>query len=98
MDNGVCSLYGMQYLFYSNDTISNVEITCNFVMDESLPATHYETLLSLIRESSQRTKPKGGIYLSPLKFSSPSREILYDFYKLKALSRFPTFLYLIQRL
>ena len=81
-----------------NDTIPNVEITCNFVMDESLPDTHYESMLSLIRESSQRTRPKGCIYLSPLKFSNPSREILYDFYKLKALSRFPTFLYLIQRL
>lgn len=81
-----------------NDILSNVEITCNFVMDESLPATHVETLLSLIRQSSQRTRPKGCIYISPLTFSSPSREILYEFYKLKALSRFPTFLYLIQRL
>ncbi len=81
-----------------NNTIADIEITCNFVMDESLPAGHYESLLSLIRESSQRTKPKGCIYLSPLKFGNPSREILYDFYKLKALSRFPTFLYLIQRL
>lgn len=81
-----------------NNTLPNVEITCNFVMDESLPLTHYEGLMTLIRQSSQRTRPKGCIYLSPLKFGSPSRETLYDFYKLKSLSRFPTFLYLIQRL
>ncbi len=81
-----------------NDTISNVEITCNFVMDESLPPTHFEALLSLIRESSKRTRPKGTVYLSPLKFGHPGRELLYEFYKLKSLSRFPTFLYLIQRL
>jgi hypothetical protein len=67
-------------------------------MDDSLPDTHHDSLLSLIRGSNQRIRPKGCIYLSPLKFGNPSREILYDFYKLKALSRFPTFLYLIQRL
>ena len=81
-----------------NDTFPNIEITCNFVMDESLPDSHYEALMTLIRESVNRTKPKGCIYLSPLKFGCPSRQVLYDFYKLKSLSRFPTFLYLIQRL
>ena len=81
-----------------NQTLPNVEISCNFIMDEDLPPTHAESLLSLLRQSSQRTSPKGSIYLSPLKFASPSREVLYDFYKLKSLSRFPTFLYLIQRL
>lgn len=81
-----------------NDTFSNIEITCNFVMDETLPNSHYEALMTLIRKSVNRTKPKGCIYLSPLKFNRPSRQVLYDFYKLKSLSRFPTFLYMIQRL
>ena len=81
-----------------NDTTPNVEITCNFVMDETLPAAHTARLMTLIRDSANRKKPKGAVYLSPLKFGSPSRQVLYDFYKLKSLSRFPTFLYLIQRL
>ena len=81
-----------------NQTLPKVEISCNFIMDEDLPLTHTESLLSLLRPDSRRTSPKGGIYLSPLKFASPSREVLYDFYRLKSLSRFPTFLYLIQRL
>jgi hypothetical protein len=81
-----------------NQTLPNVEISCNFIMDEDLPPTHTEALLSLLRQSNWRISPKGSIYLSPLKFSSPSREVLYEFYKLKSLSRFPTFLYLIQRL
>lgn len=81
-----------------NHEYSNIEVTCNFVMDESLPKSHYTSLMVLLRESQTRTKPKGCIYLSPLKFSSPSRQVLYDFYKLKTLSRFPTFLYIIQRL
>ena len=81
-----------------NDTFPNIEITCNFVMDDTLPDSHYEALMTLIRASVNRTKPKGCIYLSPLKFGCPSRQVLYDFYKLKALSRFPTFLYMIQRL
>ena len=81
-----------------NDTSPNIEISCNFVMDETLSDAHYTALMALIRESVTRTKPKGCIYLSPLKFGSPSRQVLYDFYKLKSLSRFPTFLYIIQRL
>jgi len=81
-----------------NDSCPNIETTCNFVMDETLPDSHYEALMTLIRQNAARTRPKGSIYLSPLKFGSPSRQVLYDFYKLKALSRFPTFLYLIQRL
>ncbi len=81
-----------------NDTNSHIEVSCNFVMDETLSDPHYTALMALIRESVNRTKPKGCIYLSPLKFGSPSRQVLYDFYKLKSLSRFPTFLYIIQRL
>ncbi|MDA3788020.1 MAG: radical SAM protein [Desulfobacula sp.] len=81
-----------------NNTFPNIEITCNFVMDESLPDSHYKGLMTLIRESVNRTKPKGCVYLSPLKFGCPSRQALYDFYKLKSQSRFPTFLYMIQRL
>lgn len=81
-----------------NNTFSNIEISCNFVMDKTLGDGHYEAMMALIRESVNQTKPKGCIYLSPLKFDSPSRQVLYDFYKLKSLSRFPTFLYVIQRL
>ena len=81
-----------------NKSCTNIEITCNFVMDDSLPDSHYEALMTLIRKSTSKNNPKGCIYLSPLKFGTPSREVLYDFYKLKAKSRFPTFLYIIQRL
>ncbi|MCK4767347.1 MAG: radical SAM domain-containing protein, partial [Desulfobacula sp.] len=81
-----------------NDTFPHIEISCNFVMDDTLSDSHYEAAMTLIRESVNRTNPKGCVYLSPLKFGSPSRQVLYDFYKLKSLSRFPTFLYIIQRL
>ena len=81
-----------------NGSYNQIEITSNFVMDDTLPDSHYESLLSLLRESVNRINPKGCIYFSPLQFQSPSRQVLYDFYKLKSLSRFPTYLYLIQRL
>ncbi len=81
-----------------NDRFANIEITCNFVMDDSLPSSHHKALLSLISKNTGRTRPKGCIYLSPLQFGNPSRKVLYDFYRIKAASRFPTFLYLIQRL
>ncbi len=81
-----------------NDRFPFVEITCNFVMDKTLPESHTTALASLLRERVSRPRPKGAVYLSPLTFSSPSREALYDFYKLKLMSRFPTYLYIIQRL
>ncbi len=81
-----------------NNNYLNIELSCNFVMDESLPPSHYDSVMTLIRDRFNRVKPKGCIYFSPLKFGQPSRQVLYDFYKLKSQSRLPTFLYLIQRL
>ncbi len=81
-----------------NQQFINVEITGNFVMDESLASGHTGAMMALVREQLGHTMPKGAIYLSPLKFGSPSREILYDFYRLKSASRLPMYLYIIQRL
>ncbi len=81
-----------------NDSYQNIEITANFIMDERLPENHYPAFLTLVRESVPRTKPKGSIYLSPLRIGRPSRSILFEFNRLKVLSRLPTYLYIIQRL
>ncbi len=81
-----------------NQTHGRVEITCNFVMDRDLPPSHTQSLLSLVREKIDRVRPKGNVYLSPLQFNQPSREILFDFFSLKTQSRLPMFLYIIQRL
>ncbi len=81
-----------------NDAYSNVEITANFIMDENLPENHYPAILALIRDGLTHTRPKGSIYFSPLTFDQPSRARLFEFNRLKVLSRLPTFLYIIQRL
>ncbi len=81
-----------------NDRYASLEITANFIMDENLPENHYPAILELIRDSLPHTKPKGSIYFSPLTFDQPSRARLFDFNRLKVLSRLPTFLYTIQRL
>ncbi len=81
-----------------NRAMNNIEITSNFIIDDSLSPGHYDSMMDLLRQGVSRFNPKGTIYLSPLKFSNPSREALYDFYRLKALSRYPTYLYIIQRL
>jgi hypothetical protein len=67
-------------------------------MDEHLPANHYPTILELIRESLPHVKPKGSIYFSPLTFDQPSRSRLFEFNRLKIMSRLPAYLYIIQRL
>ncbi len=81
-----------------NDRYRNIEITANFVTGDTLSENHYQALLSLVRESIPRRKSKGCIYLSPLRFGSPSRSQLFTFYRLKVQSRLPLFLYTIQKL
>ncbi|MDJ0622096.1 MAG: hypothetical protein QNJ17_03960 [Desulfocapsaceae bacterium] len=81
-----------------NDRYTNIEVTANFLMDRKLPANHYRQLHRLLGETIPRKKPKGSVYLSPLKFDSPSRELVFEFNHLKLQSRLPTFLYIIQRL
>jgi len=81
-----------------NQTYPAIEMTCNFIMDEGLPKAHNIKMMELIRERQKFTQPKGSVYLSPLQFGRPSREVLFDFYHLKTHSRLPMFLYIIQRL
>ncbi len=81
-----------------NDRYGSIEVTANFIMDGELPANHYPAILELLRERQVHSKPKGSIYFSPLTFNQPSRARLFEFNRLKILSRFPTFLYIIQRL
>ena len=81
-----------------NERFSSLEITANFIFDENLPENHYISMLELIRDSQKHVKPKGSIYLSPLKFDSPARKHIFAFNRLKTLSRLPTYLYIIQRL
>ncbi len=81
-----------------NQNFERIEMTCNFVMDRDLPASHNRAMMDLVRGKMDRTSAKGSVYLSPLQFGNPSREVLFDFYHLKTQSRLPMFLYIIQRL
>ncbi len=81
-----------------NSSYHSIEISLNFVTDPDLSSTHYDRMLNLIRNRIDARKEKGCVYLSPLRFGEPSRARLFDFYKLKRLSRLPLFMYTIQRL
>jgi hypothetical protein len=81
-----------------NDRYHNIEVSGNFLMDESLPQQHYASFLHLSRDSISRNRVKGALYLSPLQFGTPSRELIFAFNRLKLQSRLPTYLYIIQRL
>lgn len=81
-----------------NRSYSQIEITANLLMDESLPGGHYRETEKLLRESQTFQQNKGAVYFSPLSFDSPSRTRLFEFNRLKLMSRFPTYLYIIQRL
>lgn len=80
-----------------NSSCAAVEVTANFILDDLAPG-HMPSLARLLGEGVPRARGKGCIYLSPLAIGSPSRSKVMDFYRLKRLSRLPTFLYIIQRL
>lgn len=87
-----------QRMLEINKRYEHIEITANFIMEEGLPPGHLPSVLTLIRDGLTHTLPKGSIYFSPLTFGQPSRARLFEFNRLKVLSRLPTFLYIIQRL
>ncbi len=81
-----------------NRQYARIEITANFIMDDTLPKSHYASFLCLVRDKIPRFRDKGAIYLSPLRINAPSRSVLFQFNELKRHSRLPTYLYIIQRL
>lgn len=81
-----------------NKKYSNIEITANFIMDDSLPDTHYQSLDNLFGNSMKKFYNKGTIYFSPLNCSGNSRSIIHKFHRFKLISCLPTYIYLIQRL
>lgn len=81
-----------------NSRYDNLELTANFVLDESLPDGHIPAFLDLVGRSGHAPTYKGTVYLSPLCVTPPSARSSFEFSQLKALSNYPTFLYLIQQL
>jgi hypothetical protein len=86
-----------------NRRYEKIEVTANFVFGRDLPPGHLPSLLELARYKLNSSYNKGAIYLSPLmeeglRDREGKRELLRRFLKLKAQSRLPTFIYLIQRL
>jgi len=81
-----------------NAAFNHIEITGNFVAGDNLSPEHDGTLTDLLKNLDSKIKPKGAVYLSPLKEAPKKRELLPRFYKIKEESRLPVFVYLIQRL
>ncbi len=81
-----------------NSAFNQLEITGNFVAGDHLSPEHEGSLADLLKHANSRKKMKGAVYLSPLKETPRKRELLPRFYKIKAQSRLPVFVYLIQRL
>jgi hypothetical protein len=81
-----------------NKKYENIEVTANFLLGEGLPGSHFPTLVGHIGEALKGVAGKGCIYISPLKGSQNTRELLNQFRAIKQKSRIQTFLYLIQRL
>ncbi|MBW2364810.1 MAG: radical SAM protein [Deltaproteobacteria bacterium] len=81
-----------------NKKFENIEISANFILGQNLSDQHYDSILSLTRDSLDRFYSKGNIYLSPMNPETNKKEIQEKFTALKNQSRLPTHVYLIQRL
>jgi hypothetical protein len=81
-----------------NKSYEHIEVTANFLVSETFPASHISSLLKHTGDLSGSHAGKGSIYISPLKGSAKNKEILAQFREIKQKSRIGTFLYLIQRL
>ena len=81
-----------------NRSYPKVEVTANFLMGESLPGGHYESIIDLIRNRLDGYYSKGAVYLSPLMSNPGGLKSQQTCMKTKNLSRLPVYLYLIQRL
>ncbi|OGP91615.1 MAG: hypothetical protein A2156_15175 [Deltaproteobacteria bacterium RBG_16_48_10] len=86
-----------------NKRYETIEVTANFVYGDELPENHLSSFLELIQKKTAPLSKKGTLYLSPLiagqdRGKDNRRELLRRFYKVKAQSPLPTYLYLIQRL
>ena len=81
-----------------NRRFERIEATANFVIGSMLPENHRSSIIDLAGNSSNRYSPKGTVYLSPLDNGEAVREIRKNIYRIKNHSRFPVYLYLMQRL
>ena len=85
-------------MYEINRSCENIEITANFLLGEDLPKSHVPALVAHIGQAAKGAGSKGCIYISPLKGSTNTKELLDQFRSIKQKSRNQTFLYLIQRL
>jgi hypothetical protein len=81
-----------------NNQYPNLEITANFVLNQTLSENHFTSLRHLLYNHLDRVYSKGAIYLSPMTTNGSGRDLVKSFFTLKKSSRLPTYLYLIQRL
>ena len=76
----------------------NVEITANFLYGDSLPETHMDACLGLIRDQYPRSYSRGVVYFSPYGKIDCRKSMVSGFKIIKNQCRLPAFLYIIQRL
>ena len=73
-----------------NKSYENIEVTANFLLGDDLPAGHIPTLAAQIGEAGKRgCAAKGCIYISPLKGSQNTKELLRQFRAIKTKEPYP---------
>jgi Radical SAM superfamily len=90
---------GFAKMLTINQRYENIEVTANFILGDNLPDGHIPSLIKHVNEALDGSSiGKGCIYVSPLKSSQKTKELLKQFRAIKQKVRLQTYLYLIQRL
>ncbi|MBW1616393.1 MAG: hypothetical protein JRJ49_07660 [Deltaproteobacteria bacterium] len=86
-------------MLFINAKYTNIEITANFVMGDTLSDEHYQSIIDLSKTTGKFFHGKGAFYISPLeKSGTPSSYVQKKFLWLKNSCAMPTYIYLIQPL
>lgn len=89
---------GFHKMVEINKAFTDVEITANILIGKDLPESHYSAFAEAVRGIDSANFSKGTLYMSPFENETEKSWLLKRFKMMKNQSRFPVFLYLIQRL
>ncbi|KIX14819.1 radical SAM protein [Dethiosulfatarculus sandiegensis] len=89
---------GFSKMLAINGQYENITVTANFLLGENLGENHLPCLSAFLSADKNKADKKTTIYFSPLTTSQNRPLLLEQFFELKKISNYQSYIYLIQRL
>ncbi len=88
----------LERMVHLNETLSQVEITANFLLGTTFTEAHHQSLVEILGSVPKKPGKRGCVYLSPLIETVHRDKVLPMFHEIRNVSGIPAYIYLIQRL